>query len=262
MYNVIQKEEQVSMKNIFDHVTYIRQIELSEKKSEVLNIAVVVARFNEDINWLSRLPINFQLHIFSKAGGRQDIPQSVVSRKGLFFRHHLPYNYGDEATVYLEYILKHYDNASFPSYVAFVHGHETSWHIKHQNMASILMTFNYGAYSYMDLSYNFFNCFAIEEQKTYISNPCYYVGFIESVLHKYVKSFGNLTEHTICNHCCSQFVVSRERILAQPKQLYQDSLDFFHKWHSYEKRINPMERTFHLLFGEPPLVTKLQKYTK
>lgn len=58
-----------------------------------------------------------------------------------------------------------------------------------------------------------------------------------------------------CMSCCAQFVVHRNRILAQPKELYQALYDLFlgrpPSW-------NGAEFAWHVIFGELPQTTKLR----
>lgn len=225
-------------------------------------VAVVVSWFREDVSWLALLPPEtFALHVFTKPGGHQSLPPLVTKRHPTLRVYAIDYNYGDEATVYLEYVLRHYDlQDAFPPHVAFIHAHKTSWHTS-TSMATLLVCFRYGLYPYMDLTFDAFRCLSPEAHRNAVANPSYYVAYLNDVLQPhYGARLRNVTQQTICNHCCGQFVVSRERILAVPKAVYQDTLRFFHTWHTHERRINPMENTWHMLFGEAPQVMKLNEY--
>lgn len=69
---------------------------------------VVVAHYNEDLSWITKLKYPF----------------TVLSRNGLS-KDTAP-NKGNEASIFLEYIIKNYDNLA--EYTFFVHGHRNSWH--------------------------------------------------------------------------------------------------------------------------------------
>lgn len=73
---------------------------------------VVVAHYNEDLSWVSR--IKYKHVIYSKS--INDDPSVIFQR----------INKGNEASAYLQYILDNYH--ALPEYVFFVHGHDTSWH--------------------------------------------------------------------------------------------------------------------------------------
>lgn len=69
---------------------------------------VVIAHYNEDLSWVTNLKYPF----------------TVISRNGIL-KDTVP-NKGNEASIFLEYIIKNYDNLS--EYTFFVHGHRNSWH--------------------------------------------------------------------------------------------------------------------------------------
>ncbi len=82
-----------------------------KKKKEIPkqnNAHVVIAHYNEEIDWISKLKYNFTL----------------ISRYGL--EKETPPNKGNEASSYLEYIIKNY--YKLKEYTIFVHGHETAYH--------------------------------------------------------------------------------------------------------------------------------------
>lgn len=69
---------------------------------------VVVAHYNEDLSWVTNLKCPF----------------TVISRNGL--SKDTGRNKGNEASIFLEYIIKNYD--TLDEYTFFVHGHRNSWH--------------------------------------------------------------------------------------------------------------------------------------
>ena len=71
-------------------------------------ISVCVAHYKENLDWIKN--IKYCVDIISK----QEYKEDEAPNKGL------------EASSYLEYIIKHYDNLS--EYTFFVHGHRNSWH--------------------------------------------------------------------------------------------------------------------------------------
>ena len=69
---------------------------------------VVIAHYNEDLSWVNALKCPF----------------TVISRKGLP-KDTAP-NKGNEASVFLEYIIKNY--STLDEWTVFVHGHRSAWH--------------------------------------------------------------------------------------------------------------------------------------
>lgn len=69
---------------------------------------VVIAHYNDDLSWVTNL--NYPFTIIS----RNKLPKDTIPNKG------------NEASVFLEYILQNYDTLS--DYTFFVHGHRTAWH--------------------------------------------------------------------------------------------------------------------------------------
>jgi hypothetical protein len=71
---------------------------------------LVIAHYKEDLDWTNNIAIPF-----------------TIITKGKYFKE-TPPNRGNEASSYLEYIIKNYDNLS--DFTIFVHGHRSSWHHK------------------------------------------------------------------------------------------------------------------------------------
>mmetsp|Transcript_114372 Transcript_114372/g.180032 ORF Transcript_114372/g.180032 Transcript_114372/m.180032 type:complete len:360 (+) Transcript_114372:73-1152(+) len=72
---------------------------------------VVIARYDEDVNWLKKLPENFDISVY------QSKDPSVP---------HFVENVGNEASKYLSYIVDNYD--SLPDTVAFMQAGRMDWH--------------------------------------------------------------------------------------------------------------------------------------
>lgn len=69
---------------------------------------VVIAHYNEDLSWVTKLQYPFT--VISKNG----LPKDTAPNKG------------NEASSFLEYIVKNYETLN--DYTFFVHGHRSSWH--------------------------------------------------------------------------------------------------------------------------------------
>ncbi|OQO12796.1 hypothetical protein B0A48_02260 [Cryoendolithus antarcticus] len=137
---------------------------------------------------------------------------------------HPPRNKGHEAMIYLSYIIDHYD--TLPDFSIFMHGHQFAWHnneILDTDAAQMIMHLSperVMRLGYMDLR-------------------CHWEPGCPAWLHPGVRErlSWKQEEHLIADSwaqvfpkdpipailaqpCCAQFAVSRERILATPKQRY------------------------------------------
>ena len=79
-------------------------------------LIIVTSHFTEDLEWLKQS--KYPVVVCSKVGAH--IPAIPADTKCI-----IP-NIGNEASSYLKFIITYYDN--LPEHVAFIHGHETSWH--------------------------------------------------------------------------------------------------------------------------------------
>jgi len=71
-------------------------------------VVVVIAHYKENLDWVKYLKYEY-----------------VIISKEKYDSEQIP-NKGNEASSYLEYIIKNYDNLD--EYCIFIHGHRTSWH--------------------------------------------------------------------------------------------------------------------------------------
>lgn len=72
---------------------------------------LVVAKYDEDVSWLKRLPINFNVTVYQSKDSSEP---------------HFVENYGNEAAKYLSYILDNYDD--LPDFMTFVQAGRQDWH--------------------------------------------------------------------------------------------------------------------------------------
>jgi len=77
------------------------------------SIDIVVSRYNRNTDWLSKLKkYNTNIIVYDKEN-----PSNIYN---------VPINRGNEASVYLKYIIDHYN--ILPDYTFFIHDEEYSWH--------------------------------------------------------------------------------------------------------------------------------------
>lgn len=82
----------------------------------------VVSRYNKNVDWVYKLENINKFYIYDKEN-----PQN---------EYNIPVNKGNEASVYLKYIVDHYDNLA--DFTFFIHDDEYAWH----HTGSILSKYN------------------------------------------------------------------------------------------------------------------------
>jgi hypothetical protein len=180
-----------------------------------MSLEICSSHFNEDLEWLKKSPW----------------PVSIVHHEGgapVDYTYLIP-NVGLEASAYFKYILERYD--SLPDHVAFIHGHETSWH--HQGdrpLLDMIKTANFEKYDYIPLN-NCWRCVNSSKQM---------VDQLECLENN------KFTVEPIFITCCGgQFIVSKKAILANTKKQYED-------WCASLKHANDaicFELIWHTIFG-------------
>lgn len=172
-------------------------------------------------------------------------------------------NVGQEISSYMRFILMFWDY--LPEFVAFVHGHEKTWHQEGYTMSYMLRNICLGKYQYFSL-----NAYESESWRPIKGSQGYY-----RIIRKYWKLvepyLGPLPKKGFKEKCCAQFVVSRRRIIARPRELYELILkqmsdprknygraqhgknagwDLIHFW----------EAIWHYIMGESAIVDTRKKY--
>ena len=77
------------------------------------NIDIVVSRYNKDTDFIYDLK-KYGVNIL------------IYDKKNRLNPYNVPINRGNEASVYIKYIVDHYDN--LPDYAFFIHDENYSWH--------------------------------------------------------------------------------------------------------------------------------------
>ncbi|KAK7525134.1 uncharacterized protein IWZ02DRAFT_225294 [Phyllosticta citriasiana] len=214
-------------------------------------ILVVPRTHDEDVSW-----INAEL---------PDLDTAIYTMDDWWATLKVPKNKGRESMAYLTYIIDHYDN--LPDVVLFFHAHKVGWHnllILGQDTAEMLKrlrservwTMGYFParcdhkpgcpdWLHLDRPEVDFNEHLRMEEK-------YYTPEIWRQLHP--PGLGGLgeihrTPSVLSAPCCAQFGVSRDRIRANPKEMYEHYRDWLLNTDledQYAGRI--MEYTWHYIF--------------
>ncbi len=180
---------------------------------------ICTCHFNEDLDWLKNS--EWPVRIVHKEGGAplNKVPDYTVPNVGL------------EATAYLHFIIERYE--TLPEQVAFIHGHETSYHqLGDRPLLEMIRTANIKKYGYVPLN-NSWRCV-----NTVIQIPKFLEFYRELGLINFPDRF------ITC--CGAQFIVSRERILGHSKKFYQK---LYSSIKTRDQAI-AFELVWHVLFGE------------
>jgi len=172
-------------------------------------------------------------------------------------------NVGQEISSYIRFILMFWDH--LPEHVAFVHGHEKTWHQEGYRMSYMLRHICLDKFEYASL-----NAFENEAWRRVKGAKSYF-----KIIRRYWKLvepyLGPMPKYGFKEKCCAQFVVSRERIKARPRELYELILKQMtdpkknygrapHGTNSGWDLIHFWEAIWHFIFGEDALVNTKKKY--
>ena len=235
-----------------------QKVALAGGQAPVLDL--VIPHCREDMAWLrdtAHIPARARLFIYEKCGepgnfsdlySRFEVIEQVDLSDGIdatlqkFVRR-------DECNAYLTHSVRQYDDLG--DFTAFVHG-TPSDHLTWDWFNLVMRMVDLGVYDapYLHLS---------SPRLVMTVNPCQEFVF-ETV-------FGKKLAEPIGAYCCSQFLVSRSRIMEQPKSYYENILrvaDGTIPDHcervgpSYEKYVGQrlsycyqLEFMWHHVFGEP-----------
>eukprot|EP00798_Chlamydomonas_sp_ICE-L_P019539 gene19539-26220_t len=208
------------------------------------DLVIVTAHFNENLKWLkkARVPVVVCSKLNAETPALPADPKCTIT------------NNGREASVYLKFIISNYDN--LPKHVAFIHGHQTSYHqmLPFGLLSAIQDCALIDEYDYIPLSNSYFDRYAWKEDPRMEMLRKMWDDVFRPYLH---RDFPNKLIHD----CCAQFIVSRTLILKHPKRAYEHwfslfNNDKFYNMYGYDDyEIAVMfEYIWHIIFGEPDFV--------
>ncbi len=184
---------------------------IKNKKSD--DAHVVIAHYNEDTKWISKLKYNHTLI------SRYNLPKET------------PPNKGNEASSYLEYIIKNYHQLK--EYTIFVHGHETAYHHPtpiHKKINNMIFD---------KLYYN------INELAVHTHVRCHndHMKIIEEKIVKRTIQDSHLLRP------CAMFYVHRDLILRNPLEVYIEFYDYIMNSNEESYYLGRyFEFTWHIIF--------------
>jgi hypothetical protein len=202
-------------RSLFHHAVFCSNIE--EKLIQINNVKVVfenlktnivVSRYKKNVDWVYKINGNInKVLIYDKENPDNE--------------YNVPINKGNEASVYLKYIVDHYD--VLPEYTFFVHDEEYAWH----HSGSIIDKYN-EAISSNKLYYNIndgalmseeFIIIAVHSELVWNYFWLWYDVFIEPYIKK--ESLPNI-DFTRNHRAGAQFLVHRDLIVNLPKCFYEN----------------------------------------
>jgi hypothetical protein len=185
---------------------------------------IVTSHYKENLEWLKKAPWKVILVDHEGADASWLKPTTIIP------------NRGREASSYIRYILDNYE--TLPEHIAFIHGHEDAWH--HLNGPILPQIENAKLTPDMYLNLNA----RMGDHKDMNS--------IRPDWHMFKKWLGPLPNEPPCAPGCAQFIISKNRILRQPKEFYEAL--YFHVTHPYRDHYGIgcfYEYIWHYIFGEP-----------
>ena len=161
------------------------------------DIHIVLAHYNEDISWTKNILI----------------PYTVISRQGL--PKETPPNKGNEASSYLEYIIKNYNNLH--DYTIFLHAHRSAWH----HTGNIDNTINN-----LIFEHGYMNINDGKDEDYTLKNSGAEVAFLRvlPIVNSILNT--NIDYHDLRFKLAAQFYVKKENILRHPIHIYKSLYEY------------------------------------
>lgn len=176
-------------------------------------IDIVLSRYKRDINFIYKIKESIE-----------DVNILVYDKENPKNPNNVPVNKGNEASVYLKYIIEHYHN--LPEFTIYIHDEEYSWHHTGSILDRILQ-----AKDSEHLYYNL-NHFTWTEPNTIWKNhPEIYPHFLRwynQYIDKYIpkRLLPNYPDFTYGFKGCAQFKIHKSLIKNFPIEFYQDLYDW------------------------------------
>lgn len=202
-------------------------------------LLIVTNHWKEDMEWLKKS--KFPVVMIDKEGSAPSCfePWMVLPNKG-----------GAESS-YFKYIIENYDN--LPDHVAFLHGHETAYHQKHDRpLLEVIEGANISHHGYIPLN-GWIRFYRFQNEEGVMDLPQLWDDF---KLPKELKPYNGCLLGFQPN---SQFIVSRERIRRFSKELYEHMYNVMltedREWcPKAEMMIGRhyalLENIFHIMYGD------------
>jgi hypothetical protein len=168
-----------------------------------MTVNIVVAHYDEDLSWVKNINSQYNVFIYSKTDKSYNFIEP---------------NKGHEASVYLKYIVDHYNNLADKN--LFLHGHQTSYH-QSEPTDYICNNLNWSIPSY----------FSVNRRDWYFHEGVSDVTYPEN--YKWIKENWNYLfpksepiPKTFHHYSCAQFQCDKNNILRNSLQFYQNAYNW------------------------------------
>jgi hypothetical protein len=203
------------------------------------SVNIVVSRYKKNVDWVYKIKGDVNVLIYDKENPKN--------------KYNVPVNKGNEASVYLKYIIDHYD--VLPDFTYFIHDDEYAWH----HSGSVVNKY-YEAIMKNQLYYNINDkCIlgSIKRNRWYKDICIWYNQYIEKYIP--MSSLPN-QDWTVGFKGSAQFLVHRDLIKKLPIEFYQD----LYNWIITTDMPNAksgrfLEWTWHIFWNIYPFITKDNK---
>lgn len=203
----------------------------SMKWNKNTELLIVSSHYNEDIEWLKD----------------SIVPVIICSKVNANNECYVDQNKGREVSSYLKFIITFYNE--LPQHIAFIHGHEKSWHQHYsKNIIDIIINCaKFKEYDFISLNNNIIDDRTLENEIMKLIHNIW-----DDMFRPYLKRDPPIY---IRNDCCAQFIVSREAI-------HSYSLDTYKFW--YDKIMETQddfimgkvfEYLWSVIYGDPDILT-------
>jgi hypothetical protein len=173
------------------------------KKFNYNDTSVIIARYKEDTEWVSKLNKFKNVFVYEKEKPEKE-------------PYNIPKNRGSEASVYIKFIVDNYNN--LPNHLVLLHCHEFSWHHKDSIIDVIDECID------TEIEYKNINdaskCFDMGNYQDWINGDVgnYYQNLIKPAVGDHTI-YDNFTNN---QPGCAQFIVHKDRILYHSLDFYKD----------------------------------------
>ena len=173
------------------------------KKFNYDNTSIIIARYKEDTEWVSKLNKFKNVFVYEKEKPEKE-------------PHNIPKNKGSEASAYIRYIIDNYNN--LPNHLVLLHCHEFSWH--HKDSIVDVIDECIGT----DIEYKNINdatkCCDMGNYQDWVNGDVgnYYQNLIKPAVGDHTI-YDNFTDK---QPGCAQFIVHKDRILHHSIDFYKD----------------------------------------
>lgn len=204
-----------------------------------MSLDVVISRYKKNVDFVYKLKnrSNTNIRIYDKCNNDNI--------------YNIPVNKGNEASVYLRYIVDNYDK--LPEYIYFIHDEEYAWHHTGSLLDKLNIAYESGK-EYFNINDKCLN------SMNDVIMACEIYGWkndFKQWYNKYIEEYVpfHLLDVNKKNENSAQFLVKRERIINLPKKLYNNLYNWIiNTEYENAKSGRFLEWTWHILWDIYPIL--------